>query len=420
MIASAGCGRKGPPLPPLARVPDSVSQISARRIGSDVFVSLQVPAQNVDQSPPTITHVDLFAFTTDTPPQPDAFIKDATRVASVVVAPPMTDGGRPPRQPQDPPQPGDTITVRDPLDAAALVVHAVTPAAVAPTAVAPTAESGGRGEARGAAAPDGGAAAAARDGTRAAGGAAVPDGGRVVDAPPAPPGPRRYYMAVAFGPGDRSLRRGSLVSVSIEAAPPPPGAPSVTSTADALEVVWPASAGASGYNIYRDDSPAAPEVAPPAWASPMPAPLNSALLPGPMYTEPVEFGRERCYRVRAVSEAGGGVVESDASDRRCFTARDTFPPSAPADLTVLATADGITLKWSPSAEKDVAGYLLLRGRAGDATLLPITPTPVSQTQFIDRDVMPGGQYVYAVRAVDSAQPEPNVSPESEREAITAP
>ncbi len=83
-------------------------------------------------------------------------------------------------------------------------------------------------------------------------------------------------------------------------------------------------------------------------------------------------------------------------------------------------ADGvISLLWEPNGEADLDGYLILRGRPGDATLQPLSRTPVKDVRYEDRDVMTGVRYVYAVQAVDTHRPEPNVSAESNRVEETA-
>jgi len=50
--AASACGKKGAPLPPIVRVPEAVKQITARRVGGDVVLTLVMPAQNVDGSTP--------------------------------------------------------------------------------------------------------------------------------------------------------------------------------------------------------------------------------------------------------------------------------------------------------------------------------------------------------------------------------
>ena len=55
----------------------------------------------------------------------------------------------------------------------------------------------------------------------------------------------------------------------------------------------------------------------------------------------------------------------------------------------------------PNPEKDLAGYIVLRGVEPAETLQPITPEPIVEPSFRD-GVQPGVAYVYAVRAVDKA------------------
>jgi fibronectin type 3 domain-containing protein len=123
----------------------------------------------------------------------------------------------------------------------------------------------------------------------------------------------------------------------------------------------------------------------------------------PQFSSPVEFGREACFRVRAVRvEASGERIEGEPSERACVTPRDTFAPAAPVEVFALSGDGEITIMWLPNAEPDLAGYLILRGTTGDDTLLPITPSPQTATRFVDTSVTPGVRYVYAVVAVDAA------------------
>ncbi len=133
---------------------------------------------------------------------------------------------------------------------------------------------------------------------------------------------------------------------------------------------------------------------------------------------PFEFGQERCYIVRSVRGSAGNAVISAPSPRGCITPVDTYPPAAPTGLYALSAEGVINLAWEPNGEADLAGYLVLRGRAGDATLQPLTTAPVTETRYADRDVTAGVRYVYAVQAVDMQKP-PNVSDESDRVEETA-
>jgi fibronectin type 3 domain-containing protein len=114
----------------------------------------------------------------------------------------------------------------------------------------------------------------------------------------------------------------------------------------------------------------------------------------------------------------GAVVQGPASPITCVTPRDTFAPAAPKQLAAIGSAGIINLIWEPNSEPDLAGYIVLRGDAPGDKLQALTPAPISATNYRDTDVKPGVRYVYAVVAVDKAEP-PNVSVQSNRAEETA-
>ena len=78
----------------------------------------------------------------------------------------------------------------------------------------------------------------------------------------------------------------------------------------------------------------------------------------------------------------------------------------------------VNLIWDANGEADLAGYLVLRGEAPGDTLLPLTPAPISATNFEDKSATPGTRYAYAIVAVDKATPA-NRSAQSARVEETA-
>ena len=134
------------------------------------------------------------------------------------------------------------------------------------------------------------------------------------------------------------------------------------------------------------------------------------------YSEPVRFGELSCYRVRAVYGPAAEITEGPASAAACERPGDSFAPGAPGDIRLLPASGAITVEWMANSEADLAGYLVLRGTAGDDTLQPITDAPIRETQYIDSSVTPGVRYAYAVVAVDTAG---NRSAASMREQATA-
>ncbi len=139
--------------------------------------------------------------------------------------------------------------------------------------------------------------------------------------------------------------------------------------------------------------------------------LTATPVSEPTFTDPrVVFGDKRCYVVRTAETISAVGIESDASAQSCDTLKDTFPPAPPKALNAVPSEGVITLIWEPSAEKDLAGYVVLRATAPGGNLQPITKEPIVDASF--KDVVPAGvRYVYAVRAVDKSG---NVSAISDR------
>src|SRR5262249_12389557 len=134
-----------------------------------------------------------------------------------------------------------------------------------------------------------------------------------------------------------------------------------------------------------------------------PAPLKLTRTPTaePTYSdERIAWGEERCYTIRAVETIGDLTIESDAPPPSCVTPVDTFPPAPPANLQSSPAEGSVSLIWDPNSEKDLAGYVVLRGDSA-ATLEPITPEPIQETTFRDQ-VAVGRRFTYAVKAVDKA------------------
>lgn len=419
-LAGAACGKKGPPLAPLVHIPAAVEQVSARRVGDDVYVTLTVPSTNIDASMPAdLARVELYGATALTPPPRGRFLELAELVHTVPVARPTVGQARTgsPLGVQDGAVlQGAMVVVRDAMSPADLVARTLpsAPARARPAAVAPVAETGAL---------------------------------------------RRFYLALAFSDRGRPSPPGAIAELRLAPLPEAPADVQIGYTSDMVSIEWqpsgglvgfllnheltpepspfddvipvsgsrildPAPAGPTRYNIYRELEPdptlmpasPRPSAAPRVTA---PTPLNPTPLDALAFTDELEFERERCYVIRAVRGAASTLVEGHGSERRCVKPVDTFPPAPPAGLSAVAAAGSISLIWEANVEEDVTGYLILRGASADATLLPLTTSPIPETQFIDRSVSPGERYVYAVVAMDGRVPLPNVSPESPRVEETA-
>ena len=92
------------------------------------------------------------------------------------------------------------------------------------------------------------------------------------------------------------------------------------------------------------------------------------------------------------------AAESLRSDGVPVNHADTFPPSVPQGVTVLAGPDAVELTWSRSPEPDLKAYKIYRAVGGGA-LEPLG-APVNLPTFSDRKVEHGKTYRYAISSID--------------------
>jgi predicted small lipoprotein YifL len=412
LIVCAGvlpaCGKKGPPLPPMARVPSPPASPQAARVGDEAYIWFGVPAANVSgEKPADLAAIELYAFTgTAPPPGPDP-TRHAVKLGTYAVQPPQPPP--PPAAEGAPPPP--PMAPGFVQGATAVLREALTPDTLMPT------------EPRGDAARSTPVSESAEP---LPGPLIAPDG--VVPL-------KRYYFLVATSTRGRASSPSAMVSVPTERAGAPPEAVTIDYTATGMTVAWTPSAEArgapaaaepgllaakpltpppppTGYFVF--DAPRQPAAVDP-YAIPLPAAVNQQPVTASQVDVPgeVRFGVERCFVVRAVDTVAGAVTMGHASEPVCVTPVDTFPPAPPQRLAAISGVDVINLIWEANSEPDLAGYIVLRGTAPGDTLQALTPAPIRETTYRDQSVRAGERYVYAVVAVDNATPQ-NVSGQSNR------
>ena len=377
--AITACGKKGPPLPPLVRIPSPPADASASRRGQAVDIQFTLPNANTDGSKPAnIQRVDVYALSGAAVLSDNEVMRSGTRIGSVDV-----------KAPRDPNQ---AVDQDDPdADVEALNGPGLDQGAVAHVRELLTQTVLGTGE-----------------------------------------GVRTY---VAIGMTTRG-RRGTMskaVAVSLGAAPAAPAAPAITYSEQEITVKWPAApadAGDVAYHVYHVAPPppaptpgtsSRPGAAGTAKPTPTPGPPGDRRISEAPITETqfvdkrIAWNVERCYTIRAVRRYGELAVEGDPAEKQCVVLKDTFPPAAPTGVTAVATEGSINLIWTPSPEADLAGYRVLRATGPDGEMQPVTPDTIKESTFSDR-VQPGARYSYAVQAVDTAG---NVSAASVRVEETA-
>jgi hypothetical protein len=455
-VAAAGCGKKGPPLPPLNLVPDRPPRIEARVAADTVYLTLTVPTRNATgQGPLALDHLEVYAVTVDKdvpPPANRDVLTNAHLIARIPVRPPADPDAAEAETPAEDarPAPGDTIVFAERL----------TPALLTPEIKA---APGQPATARGAAAtaapatpstppvippipPD--AVPATSAGTGVVSG--LPPGlvtsaaaAEAAGAPPAPAAPAvgvgapgttpaaqpqkppstvtRAYVVRGVTRKGRPGTPSARMTVPVVMPPPPPAEVSATFSETAVTIAWhapadtPARAQPLTYNVYpASETPAVP--AAPGLTT-RPAPLNEQPIDAlSLEHGGAEPGKQQCFVVRSVEVVGSIPIESTPSDRVCVTPEDRFPPKPPAGLAAVATAGAVNLIWDANSEPDLAGYVVLRGEAPGDTLQPLTPEPIRETRFRDTTATPGVRYVYAIVAVDRTGNRSAASPRVEETA----
>ena len=356
VIATAACGKRGPPLPPLRPVPGPVTELSFTRRGTDIMIRFRTPSSNIDGSQPLVfDRVEVYALTIGAggiPPNAVQLMQranlltvvgrvDSADATASADAASTTSSGR-------------IVTFTDKgIVAAPPVAPAVAP--VPPAGVTPSAPTG-------------------------------------VTPPVATGAAVRYYLIQSFA---NSRRAGGGQSAGVLLADPPPRPEGVALAYDeqTLTLSWTLVPGDS-YVVYQSG----PNVAADAPAV-TPAPLTVATL-----TQPLVFGKRVCFVVRAVAGTAPVSIESPPSAEVCETPADTFPPPAPTGLVALASPGAISLTWDPVTAADLGGYIVLRGEGSSDRLQPLMTQPVNGTSFNDATAKAGVRYFYAVVAVDKATP----------------
>jgi hypothetical protein len=245
------CGKKGPPLPPLVRLPTAPSEFSADLRGSVVDMRFGVPVANTDNSrPANIQRIDVYAITSRDAVTDAQIKKYGSRVASVDVKAPRDpdraiDEDEPPAD-MEPPE-GNGLD----QGAAAHVSETLGRPALIP-AIVPA-------EKRSHAAP-----------------AETEHGVEPPLLPPQPTPLTRTYVAVGVSTRGRDGAFSSRIAVPLVPPPPAPAQPTVTYDEKAISVTWPPVA-------------AAPPVQPPASGTVLPSTpigVNPIAIKYNVYEEP--------------------------------------------------------------------------------------------------------------------------------------
>ncbi len=351
----AGCGKQGPPLPPLKAIPATTKDLAATQQGSQIVLSFSYPKTTAaGLALPGISAVEVLEATRTAGSDGKATALDPKQFGATgktqikVTGADLTTATS-----------GDRIVISLPLPPMP-VLPAATPAPGTTPAPATT----------------------------------------------TPPLVAHYYAVRTFGEdGDRSEI--SNVSAVVPKAPPPaPERLTVTARADGVMVEWAGVTGAAGgYNIYRRD----------AQERFHGQPVHSAGAEERSWLDTTaRFGQNYIYTVTALAQREP-VVESAVGSEHEVRYQDRFAPAVPAELVALAEPGRIRLVWRPVDADDLAGYILYR-RIGNGSFERLTAQPLTTPEYNDTVLTAGQTYGYRVTAIDKAGNESDPGAEVRAEA----
>jgi hypothetical protein len=126
---------------------------------------------------------------------------------------------------------------------------------------------------------------------------------------------------------------------------------------------------------------------------------------------------EYTYKIQAVRRVGDDLLASlDSATQKAMPEKRNPPPPV-QNVLVVATSQGVELRWEASPAPDVAGYRVYRRSTGEEKYTRLTPELVKKPYFVDGQVKRGQTYHYYVTAVDDS-PRANESLPSETMPIT--
>jgi fibronectin type 3 domain-containing protein len=230
----------------------------------------------------------------------------------------------------------------------------------------------------------------------------------------------RYAVRLANASGQKAAFSNFAVIEPVARVAAAPNSLSASVSQDAVALAWSPSTenvdrttppNVLGYYVYRSTSEKEPAKL-----------LTRTPVTGNSYRDEFfEFGKQYYYFVRAVSASTEAVpIESDESNIVNIKPIDTFPPSAPAAITLAAGQNIISIFFAVNPEKDIAGYKIYRSTDPDLEREKwqlLTPDLLKTNTFQDKSVENGKRYYYYLTATDTAG---NVSQPSEIVSETAP
>jgi len=190
-----------------------------------------------------------------------------------------------------------------------------------------------------------------------------------------------------------SLKSGRILVYEwnyVQQPAPPSTLEAVPSSSDqSITLSWtppPAGVPPAGYNIYRKTA-----------STPLDkvATVNETTRTDECTAEETTY----IYTVRSFAPQYA-PIESDDSPQAQTTTPSGIPPKKVLGLSAQPTLGAIALSWKPNPEADVIGYLVYR-KTGDTLFVKITPSPLTESQYLDINLDTGSDSAYYLTAMDA-------------------
>jgi hypothetical protein len=176
----------------------------------------------------------------------------------------------------------------------------------------------------------------------------------------------------------------NFVTMEVVPAPPAPELAEPEATAKGIRLTWQGPGG--DFRVFRREEKEKTFT-------------PQALVSANEWVDPAaEYGTPYTYMVQRIVKLQDREAESELSQERTITAKDTFAPEPPSGISASSSPNSIELSWEGNAEPDIAGYRVYRAAPG-AEFEKLAETP-PVPHYSDAAAEPGKTYRYQITAFD--------------------
>lgn len=207
---------------------------------------------------------------------------------------------------------------------------------------------------------------------------------------PLPTEPTATVFAVRTTKADETSALSNRISLLAQAPPAPPSQLDAESQPRGVELTWNLDGEVEGFDVYRRLATER------GYGEPI------RRVPGEnrrFLDDSAQFGQRYIYTVRTIAGTRP-LVSSDRAGEREIEHEDRFAPRLPGNFVALAERESVRLRWDPSPDPDVAGYVLYRKDPSRTGFERITAEPVVGNEFVDTGLASGLVFEYRIQVVD--------------------